>query len=242
MESSSTIVLPGLDGTDLLLDGFIKLAPESHSCRVIALPDDPNDNYESLFGKLLSQLRDYQSCHLIAESFSGPVAILLAHQHPELIERLTLVASFADSPVPFAGRFLPWSLLVRVTIPRMIALRYFVGADREMAAKLIDAIGQTSPATLAKRINLLMNVDVCDELAQIRCPIRYIRPTGDRLVPQRCVDKIANVNERVAFREIDGPHLIMQTRPAQVWSAIVDGDAECPDNNAMNRSREAGRF
>ena len=230
MNSSLTIVLPGLDGTDRLLDRFTQLAPASQPVRVIALPDDPKDNYDSLCGKLLTQIRNAQPCHLIAESFSGPVAILLAQRHPEIVERLTLVATFANSPAPIAGRFLPWTLLIRMPMPELIARRYFVGGDHEMALKLIDAIGHTSAATFAKRIHLLMNVDVCEELSRVRCPIRYIRPTCDRLVPRRCVDRILNVNDQVSVREIDGPHLIMQTRPEHVWSAIVDGDAECPES------------
>lgn len=165
---------------------------------------------------------------------------MLANQLPGLVERLTLVASFADSPMPGVGRFLPWSILVRVSIPRFIARRYFVGSDHEMASKLIDAISHTSPTTLAKRIRLLTTVDVCTELSQLHCPICYVRPTIDRLVPQRCVDKIARVNRRVKICEIDGPHLIMQTRPSQVWSAIENDDANCPDNNAMHRSRGQG--
>lgn len=240
MVSTSTIVLPGLDGTDLLLDRFSQFAPASQPVRVVKLPDDPNDNYDSLCAKLLTQFRDVSSCHLIAESFSGPVGILLANRHPELIDRLTLVASFADSPMPLAGRLLPWDFLVRLSMPRVIARRYFVGSDREMATKLINAIGHTSPATLAKRVRLLMNVNVVETLTQIQCPVRYIRPTADRLVPQRCVDRIANTG--VAIHPIDGPHLIMQTCPENVWSAIADGTAECPGNNAVNRSGEVGRF
>lgn len=129
MKTSSTIILPGLDGTDLLLDRFVALAPESISPQVIPLPDDAVDDYQSLCDKLLPKLQEVQPCHLIAESFSGPIAVMLARQFPKYFERLTLVATFADSPIPFIGRFLPWALLVRMPMPLMIAHRYFVGGD-----------------------------------------------------------------------------------------------------------------
>jgi pimeloyl-ACP methyl ester carboxylesterase len=238
MKTSSTCVLPGLDGTNLLLDRFVELAPESTSPQVIPLPDDPVDDYQSLCDKLLPQIQEMQPCHLIAESFSGPIAVMLAQTFPQYIDRLTLVATFVDSPIPFIGRFLPWALLVRMPMPLMIAQRYFVCGDREMAIMLKRAVGRTSPTTLAKRIRLLMTVNVCAELARIQCPIQYIRPIHDRLVPKRCVDKIVGVNGRVIVQEIDGPHLIMQTYPERVWSAIVNANPKCPDNNAMHTERK----
>ena len=48
MKPIPTIILPGLDGTDLLLDRFRKLAPETNDVVVWALPDNPNDNYQTL--------------------------------------------------------------------------------------------------------------------------------------------------------------------------------------------------
>ena len=41
------VMLPGLDGTDLLLEHFVELAPACVTVTVVPLPDDPNDDYES---------------------------------------------------------------------------------------------------------------------------------------------------------------------------------------------------
>ena len=41
METITTLVLPGLDGTDLLLDRFGRLAPPTYDVTVLTLPDDP---------------------------------------------------------------------------------------------------------------------------------------------------------------------------------------------------------
>lgn len=139
--------------------------------------------------------------------------------------------------MPLFGRFLPWEFLVRMPMPLRIAQRYFVGGDREMAVMLTEAISHTSVATLAKRIQLLMSVNVCAELAQLQCPIQYIRPMHDRLIPKRCVDKITDMNNQVTVQEIEGPHLIMQTRPERVWSAIMNSKQKCPDNRGKGQPR-----
>jgi hypothetical protein len=48
MNSIPTFVFPGLDGTDLLLDRFAELAPQSHSVQICQLPDNPSDGYANL--------------------------------------------------------------------------------------------------------------------------------------------------------------------------------------------------
>lgn len=223
MKTGAFIVLPGMDGTDLLLSRFIRLVPPALSIRVIALPDNPQDDYDTLVDKILPELRHQPPVHLIAESFSGPLSILLADRYPELVERVTLIATFASSPIPFVARFFPWWCMVRMPLPRFVAQRYFAGNDQEMAASLVRASKHTSSATLATRIRLLKKVNVCKELARLQCPVQYIRPLGDRLVPKKCVQEIANVNDRVRISEVNGPHLIMQTRPKQVWATILNG-------------------
>lgn len=225
MDPKRIVILPGLDGYDLLLESFTGLAPSGHSVSVMTLPDDPSDDYESLSRSIAARLREFAPCHLIAESFSGPLGIKLAFRHPELVERLTLVASFADSPAPWFARWLPWSLLFRFPLPLFAAKLWFVGAESGLASLLRTAIRQTSVATLRKRLNCVFKVDVCVELKKLSCPIQYLRPTHDRLIPARAVRRIATTKETVVIKEIDAPHLILQTRPKQAWAAISDHDA-----------------
>lgn len=232
------VVLPGLDGTELLLADFIKLAPNGITANAIPLPDDPTDDYDSLPLKVAAQLERFAPCHLVAESFSGPVGIRIAFQFPDIVNALTLVASFAKPPVSRIVRCFPWSLIFRAPLPLAAARYFFVGPDHEMAVRLRNAICQTSPATLTKRIHCVFTVDVCSELASLRCPVRYLRPTRARLVPSRAIRKIINVNGNVTIHQIDGPHLILQTQPEQAWSAITDVDSSRrPNNKAANGSR-----
>ncbi len=237
------VILPGLDGTDLLLARFIKLVPNGIAATVIPLPDDPADDYDSLPLKLASQLDKFAPCHLVAESFSGPIGIRIAARCPDIVNQLTLVASYVNSPAPSIARCLPWSLIFRAPLPIVAARYFFVGPDHEMAVRLRNAIRQTSTATLTKRIHCVFNVDVCSELASLRCPVRYLRPTRDRLVPARAIRTILDVNRDVTVHEIDGPHLILQTRPEQAWSAITDvGSNRKPNITATTGSGQCRWF
>jgi pimeloyl-[acyl-carrier protein] methyl ester esterase len=214
------VILPGLDGTDLLLGRFVELAPAQSVVTVLPLPDNSADDYDALTRSVGDRIRGLGPCHLIAESFSGPLAIRIAARQPELVQRLTLVASFATSPAPGWAHWLPWSWLFRLPLPYTVAKYLFVGNDHDMATRLRNAVRQTSAATLVKRVRCILEVDVCRDLASLQCPVEYLRPTADRLVSDRAVCKIRECHPSVAIHRIDGPHLILQTRPEQSWSII----------------------
>lgn len=215
-----TIVLPGLDGTDWLLDPFCAHAPESHDVTVWPLPDTSAD-YRSLCEHFSDGIRRLGSCHLVAESFSGPLGILLASRHPEVVKRLTLVATFATTPTPWFARFVPWTLLFSLPLPAWVARRYFVGSKGSLIQLLRRAIRQSSRQVLAGRMRCVMNVDVTAELSDLNCKAVYVRPKNDRLVPLDSLTTILNTNPSIAVCELDGPHLILQTQPKEVWKRIV---------------------
>ena len=76
MAPITTIILPGMDGTDLLLDEFCRLAPPTHKPIVYPLPDAPEQTHEHFCDYFSKKVIAEQECHVIAESFSGPIGIL----------------------------------------------------------------------------------------------------------------------------------------------------------------------
>jgi len=90
------IVLPGLDGTGALTAPLGDTLRGSHDVEIISYPTNLT-RYEDIAPWLAPQLgsRDYA---LVAESFSGPLAIAIAAERPQGLKALVLVASFARSP------------------------------------------------------------------------------------------------------------------------------------------------
>ena len=221
MNCQQIIIFPGLDGTDLLLDRFCEIAPAAFEVKVLAIPDDPADDYKTLCDHFSNQIEQLESCHIIAESFSGPLGILLANRFPNIVARLTLVATFATSPTPFAARVIPWSIVFRLPMPSLVARHFFVGKNRALIKSLKNAVKQTSAQTLAQRMQCLTQVDVTQELSALTCKLDYIRPTKDRLVSLSSLSAILKANPAVLVHKIEGPHLIMQSQPDAVWQAIL---------------------
>ena len=63
-------------------------------------------------------------------------------------------------------------------------------------------------------------VDATAELAQVIVPISSIRASRDRLVPRSAGALIRRAGRQVEETEIEGPHMLLQTR-AEVASARI---------------------
>ncbi|QDS97614.1 alpha/beta fold hydrolase [Adhaeretor mobilis] len=222
MADAPILILPGLDGSDLMLGQFRQLCANDGNATVETLPDDDTMGYPELAVHFSPVIRDLSKCHIIAESFSGPIGILLAARYPEIVNRLTLVASFATSPVPRIASILPWSMIFQLPMPSSVAKHFFVGRCKSLIPVLRSAVRQSAPATLRHRLRLVQNVDVTEELSGLNCHLSYIRPTSDRLIPQRCLDQILDVYPATIVHEIDGPHLILETQPENSWRQIAE--------------------
>ena len=222
MPDPTILILPGLDGTDLMLGQFFELCAAEHQATVATLPSDTSLDYLGLADHFSSLVTEMPACHIIAESFSGPIGILLAKRHPEIVVRLTLVASFASPPMPKLGSLLPWTLVFRLPMPAWVARLFFVGNYKTLIPTLKNAIRQNTAAVLRHRLSLVQNVDLLDEYSKLECRLSYLRPSNDRLVPRRCLDELLNSNSATIVYELEGTHLILETQPENSWEQIAE--------------------
>ncbi|MEQ8848511.1 alpha/beta hydrolase [Botrimarina sp.] len=215
----NAVLLPGLDGSREFRAPFTLAAPPGWAARVVPLPQQ-RLGYEGLADRLAEEVSG-GPCTLIGESFSGPLAILLAERCPETVQRLVLVASFATSPAPKLAAWAPWPLLLRAPLPAAAAKRLLLGEHLHLLPGARVAIAANDPSVLAHRIRCILKVDVTAPLRRLTCPILYLRPTADALVPLRCVQEIQEQNGRVEVHEINAPHMVLQTHPRKAWEAIA---------------------
>src|SRR5690606_23344359 len=91
------VYLPGIDGTGRLLFRQERLLAGFH-VRCVSYPQDDRHTYPDLVALGARALEETGPAVLLAESFGGAVALLIALQRPELVRRLVLVNSFARYP------------------------------------------------------------------------------------------------------------------------------------------------
>lgn len=214
------IVLPGLHGTTNLLEPFAAAAPSSVRVELVPLPAQSLD-YAALASHFAATLRLDAESVLVAESFSGPLAIMLAERCK--VAALILCNTFARAPYPSALRIMPLSLLARFTPPRPLVRYFAVGSDAapELVNRIRATVSSVPRDVIAFRTRCVLAVDVTAELARCASPILYLRGSEDRIVRDRSVNEIvAAASTPVSVARISGPHLVLTTSPKESWRSI----------------------
>src|SRR6185295_19214812 len=81
--------------------------------------------------------------------------------------------------------------------------------------RLASAIAPVKAATWRARLNAVLSVDVAERLHDISVPVLYLRAKYDWVVPRSASGLIARCLPRLKVIEIDGPHFLLQAKPAE---------------------------
>jgi pimeloyl-ACP methyl ester carboxylesterase len=251
--SSTLILLPGLDGTGELFEGLLRVIGKEWQVRLISYPVDRKMGYEELAGFVDEEITGEGDVVLVAESFSGPVAIRYAVEHPTRVRGLVLCASFVTSPVPSWLRWVVWSGLFRIRVPDYALRRWMVGRDAppELVEAVRAAVRMVEPRVMAHRVREMLRLDCREALRRCAAPILYLRGDEDALVGDRCVRVVCSTRADVGLREIQGPHLLLQREPGRGWDEIekflsaIEGSGtqqgdEAPNGASSERKRLGG--
>jgi pimeloyl-ACP methyl ester carboxylesterase len=217
-------LLPGLDGTGELFSPIIPFLEKHFEVHVVKYSDELS--FDDYVESAASQL-PARPVSLVAESFSGPIAIELLANRNLKFEASVLSATFCKSPRPLitrAAKYLPQKFFTSHPLSRLF-LDWFVtgraadAAVRSNAQRLLD---QVSPAVFQKRIDLLNEIDVTPYLKTIEVPLLYIQATRDKIVLQNSGNEIVKNARRLKLMRVDGSHMILQTRPEKCAELIVE--------------------
>jgi pimeloyl-ACP methyl ester carboxylesterase len=222
MTPSRLILLPGLDGTGELFGPLLGVVPRRLPIRVISYPTEQTLRYDDLLNLIDSRLAVEGAMVLIAESFSGPLALRYAAMNLERVQAVILCASFICSPVPRWLRFFAKSLFFGLPLPTS-AIRYLLvgwSATVELVQMVKQAIRKVPPQVLARRMKDVFDVDCSEALRLCTVPILYLGATQDALVRRSSIAAIRAIRPDVQVRMIDGPHLLLQREPLAAWREI----------------------
>lgn len=212
------VALPGLHGSTALFDSLRRTRPRGVDLCTLEL--DPSlASYSELMSGALSRLPSQPFC-LLAESFSGPLAIRIAARAN--VQALFLCASFAASPRPLLSSLAPWRVVGLAPPPLGVLAHFLTGGDRSLAEQVAREISKVSPAVISARLREALTANVVHELSTSACPLHYIRGLRDRLVPRACWLQIQRVRPDSTLTELDAPHLVLQAAPQEAWRAVFD--------------------
>lgn len=216
------VLLPGMDGTGNLFGPFLAALDAALTVRVIAYPRDRTMSYAELADWVSDRLPT-EDFTLLGESFSGPVAAMVAARQPPNLRALVLCATFVRNPRPGVSlaspltRFLPMSRTwARLSSPLLIG----TGAPVALRDTYVESVGGLPSRVLQARLREVLSVDVSDRLARVSVPVLYLRATRDRLVPPAAGKWISILRPDVQTIDIDAPHGMLQAAPLACAEAV----------------------
>ena len=218
------VLMPGLDGTGKLFAAFVKALSPTVECFVVAYPKEEPMGYAELERLVEAALPRDRPFVLLGESFSGPLAIRIAARAPVGLVGLILSASFVKNPYPFLG-WASW-LVAYVPVkglPRWLRAPLMWGSMSPSAAtsQTERAMSGVSADVIRRRITDLLNVNETAALRQVRVPALVLRALRDRVISKRASQLIIENSPSAKLVEIDGPHLLLQSRAAACAEAVV---------------------
>lgn len=222
------ILLPGLDGSGELFAPLVRELGDGVTTSVVRYGSELTfDEYVESAARALPD-----DAVVVAESFSGPVGIALAARHPGKIRCLVLCATFARSPFRTLlrfGKFIPArAFAANALTPAMLRHFCFNGDDTSLRPSVVSVVSTVPPAIMRARLACLAGIDVSPLLRRIDTPVLYLRATRDRIVGARLSTALTSQLPKISIAEIDGPHLLLQTRPRECATAIVDFISQHP--------------
>jgi pimeloyl-ACP methyl ester carboxylesterase len=220
--SFSLLLLPGFDGTGELFQPLQSILDKTIATRVCRYTTEESfDDYVETAAAMLP----LENAVLLAESFSGPVALALMARYPGRIVGAVLCATFAVSPFRLltrVARVLPTSLFHPTSLQRHLVERFCLNgeSDEILMEQVVAASRSASASTIQRRLQVLADIDMRSLLPRISAPVLYLQAMRDRIVGARLSRALTGLLPQVTVRQVEGPHLLLQSRPVECAAAI----------------------
>jgi pimeloyl-ACP methyl ester carboxylesterase len=183
------VYLPGIDGTGRLLYRQERLFAQ-FDVRCVSYPQDDRHTYDDLVKLGVRALQETGPAAVVAESFGGAVALMVALERPDLVSRLVLVNTFARYPrrlwIDVVGLVGPW-LPAKPSHPASRPVRGFFffgpGIPKADEDAWWEKTADVPMRVYGHRCKLLRDMDLLPRLAEVRVPAVVFAAPNDWIVP-----------------------------------------------------------
>ncbi|WP_251358083.1 serine aminopeptidase domain-containing protein [Kangiella sp. TOML190] len=209
------ILMPGMDGSGLLYQPLGEKLQQLELPFVIEPLNPHQDKWAYI--EYLEQKYPAQPLVLVAESYAGHIATLMAIRGNLDIQKIVLMATFLETPTKLTQleKLLPTSLIQKPPLPNLLLGKALFGknSSQELLDLFFQAMDDVSSEQLSERIRDMRHLTAPTE--QLSIPALYIQASDDWLVPARNYQPFKKVFTHLGFSQLNGSHLIAQTQPRQ---------------------------
>lgn len=220
---TTLILLPGLNGTNTLFQGFIAAAPEDAKCIAIEYPKQACKTYSELIDQVEKAVEDIEGDFIIlGESFSGPIAVEIAAKKPAGLKAVILAASFVQPPNFNFTKYLPWKLGFKLATPiYTVREKLARPKNRPFIRAILNDLRQVPAEVMAYRISEIFNMNATKALEQCDVPLLYLQGKYDFVVPKKNFRVIQRLAPNVRRSVLPTQHFLLQSHPKKAWETII---------------------
>lgn len=225
MSRPELILLPGLDGTGRLFAPLVKaLAQCGVSARAIGYPTHDALDYVELERRVRAELPESSAFVLLAESFSGPIALRIGAAPPANLKGLVLSTTFASRPTFLLGPLSGGVRWARLRPPGFLLDWFLLGrwSNETLRSELAAALADVPVSVLSRRAFEALQVDAVEASTSQKRPAMILWAKQDRLLSANARRQLANALQTAQTRVVAGPHLLLQTQPRLCAGLIAE--------------------
>lgn len=216
-------LLPGLDGTGRLYGPLIEALGRDVAVEPWTYDSARFEGYAALADAWEPAIPRHDGVVLVAESFAGPLAVLLAHRHPERVKALVLAATFVHRPLPASGLCAHIVQRAPAIAPPLYMLERMLAGQGlpPSLRKELDVVLDAMPfEVLRRRALAALRVDMRTELAGLPMPVLYLQARHDRLIWPHAGREVLRLARNARLERIVAPHFLFQLAPMAAAAAI----------------------
>ncbi len=217
------VLLPGLDGSGDLFEHFEQALAPSLSIKTVLYPFKEGLGYDVLTEYVRDILPEDEPYMLLAESFSGPIAVSIATEENPAMKGLILVNTFLSNPNPLLiklSRLLPDPWLVQ---PPNVVLHWLLSNSEDNAVSVQElnrCIKGLSANLTRSRLQSVAKINVTEQAKSIDLPVMLMQSRTDALVKRRVTNQLKASFEQAEFHQFKAGHFLLQTQPTQSARAV----------------------
>lgn len=219
------VMLPGLDGTGRVFEPLLQLLPAGIAPTVVHYPTDRPISFQQHIEVARQKLPTEKPFVLLAESFSGPIALQLLAAPPGNLIGVIFVATFASYPSPFLldlSRYLPQGLLLKLFSTTLLSRFFCLGGASKAALGIFhNALSSVKLTVLSNRLKILAELPPAPDTTYSG-PCLYLQATSDRLVPSRAVAPLQKLLPQLQAKRLPGPHILVLADPESAAGEISE--------------------
>ena len=225
------VLVPGIDGTGKLFYRQIPGLEQRFSVTATRLRDEAQSMDElvaDLHGEITRVAPGGGRVSLLGESFGGALTLSYAVAHPERVERLVILNSFAhfgSTARLWLGyhllRATPWGMM-RIVRQLNAHRMHSPQTERDEIKRFHELMRTATRTGYLSRMRILRSYDIRDQLRSIAAPVLYLASDRDTLVPS--VEQARLMSERTpaaTLRILEGHGHSCLIAPDMDLAAIV---------------------